>query len=301
MSFIDLKNTDIAAAVNCGKYVVLTGSKLYIFTCDGKLIASLKGFPNVLTVIPLPDDRIIVDCGKKRAYSIISLKDGSELFRIPWPKIDGGLGFFCISPDNRFLYDVFNKKGQQYLLKADLSSGSAEAFYLDHGLRSIIQVLCDDDGYPCLLESQYEVIAAQHISINGVQLLFQDEWDPCSSYYWKSKWIFEFPRISCSYFGTVDYVLTRDFHVYSLKTGDIFYLFENEIDFVPPEKYAHLVQITDDRRYAVLQFNSCNVVVDTAARKVIANYPTDDVRSGCIVENKFWIPSDTGLAIKQFP
>lgn len=301
MSFIDLKNTDIYAVVNCGKYVVLTGSKLYIFTPDGKPVASLKDFPYVLTVGLLPYDRIIVDCGKRKSYSIISLKDGSELLRIPWPKIDGSLGFFCLSPDKQFLYDIFNKKMQQYILKADLSSGNVETFFVAQGLRAIRQILCDEEGLPCLLETQLEIIGGRHMSINGVRLLFRDEWKPCSSYYWKSKWAFEHPRISQSFFGTVDYVLTRDFHVYSLSTGESFSLFENETAFVPPENYGRLVHVTDDRRYAILQFTSCNVVVDIAARKLAACYLTDGERQGCIVEDKFWLPTGTGLEIKEFP
>lgn len=282
-----------------GKYLVFLGKKLLISDFYGTLITERKDLRNVHKLVNVGDNQILVDCGTQRAYIMLSLTNGEECWRVAQPKMDISFRKFALSPDRRFVYDIYDLRGQWWFVCIDLLKRSVETFPLQEGLRCVMDLTCDTGGIPCLLESHYEMICDRHISQNGIRYIGKDEFDPGSSYYWKSKWEFVFPRRAKLFVDGADLVLTDDLYVFDPKTGRGFLLTENEINWKAPGTGPIACWVEEGYRL-VLLYDTANVVFDLTTRKVIAQYASVPL-SGCLVCNDFWVSTDAGVYRKSFP
>lgn len=284
-------------SISCfNDYVVMIGGKLWIFKTDGTLIAYKKNIVNPGKITFLSDDRLLVECGKQKAYILLSLIDGAELTRIPMPNMDFSSKKFAVSADCSFVYDFYHLENNNYFIRINLIDLETYTYYLAPGLRVIADIMCDGNDVPCLLETHYEMIEKNHISVNGIRYVHQEEIDPGSSYYWKYKWFFEFPMISSFFMGNTEKIISNDLQIYDCKTGKKYPLLENEtID-------GHLSSITidSDGKYITLKYSTMNVIVDLATKKMVARYAVDDTL-GCLIGEEFWVYSGKGILRKPFP
>jgi hypothetical protein len=185
-----------------GEYIVFYGKDIVIFHNSGVRIMRKKHFRNVHKVAALSENRIIIDCGSQGAYIVLSLLDGSEICQIKFPKLDYTKSHFAVSPDCSVVYDCYSLKEDFYLFRIDLKTNESKSIYLQRGLRSISDIVCDKEGVPCLLEHHFERVAGKHISINGVRYVYEDSLDPGDAFDWKEKWHLDFPDISTMFWGS---------------------------------------------------------------------------------------------------
>lgn len=283
-----------------GQYVILFSKKLLIFHTDGSLVASRKDLRNIRKIMVISEDNILIDCGSQKAYIAISLKDGLEVWRVAHPKLEYTSRSFTISPDHTVVYDLYELEGSKFFVRIDLTTKELSAIMLAEGLRCISDLACDEEGTPCLLEHHYEMVGEKHISANGIRLIHEDSVNPGDSYYWKYKWIFDFPTISKFFFGNTETILTQDLFVYNPNTGNKYYLLENENRSQLPKSSPFDWKIVPNTQYIILIYNETNIVVDFHSRKMVARYNTDFYHGSLIGEN-YWVSTDVGVLIKPFP
>ena len=284
----------------CGNYVVLFGDMLSIFNKDGSIVAHKKNLRNIHKIVAISEDSILADCGSPKAYVALSLSDGAEVWSLSHPRLDYTSRGFAIPPDNSAVYDYYDLKGSQYLLKIDLTTREMTTISLESGLRCISDLACDEKGTLCLLEHHYEIIGEKHISINGIRYVYEDSVCPGNAYNWKSKWAFDFPTISKFFLGNTDTVLTKDLFVYQPKTGKKYHLLENESRFELPECEPYDWKISSNKQYVILLYKDTNIVVDITTKKVVARYNTDFYH-GCLIDDQYWVCLDDHIQIKPFP
>ena len=290
----------IYSIVQHDRYVALLGKQLWICRNDGTVISRKSDVKNPHKVAFLSDNRLLVDCGSLGSYILLSLEDGTEIRRIVQPKIDTSLSNFAISPDERFIYDCFTRKGKEYIVCIDTFSWESEICALQPGLRAVSDLCCDCNGELCLLEHHYEEVASRHISCNGIRFVYRDTFAPGSSYYWKQKWNMLFPRIASFFIGDTETILTNDLQIYKPATNELYNLLANETQWERPDRGPSNIQLSGDKKYLVLLYPTMNVVVDISGRKTIARYAAD-FSQGCLIGDSFWIYNGSGVAVKEFP
>ena len=283
-----------------GRYVVMTGKYLAIFNADGDMIAKRTDLRNVFKILFTSSNSVLIDCGPQKAYIMLSLEDGSELWRISQPKFDYSSSHFASSSDGKYVYDYFDLKGQQYFVKINMHERTLDYFMLNVGLECTSDIICDADDIPCLLEHHYEAIAGKRISLNGVRYQYQDDFVLGGARDWKYKWELTAPTISCFFLGSTEHILTRDLKVYEPASQQLTDLIrENHEDFVfaPPPSEC---RIDPSGRYVILQYNTFNLVVDWPSGKVVARYCAP-YKMGCIIGDTYWISTGTRVERRPFP
>lgn len=281
------------------KYVVLIGKELWIFKVDGDFVACRKDIPNAFKVAFLSGDRALTGSGKS-GYHLLSLKDGSDLWSIKPHKYETCAESFALSPDGVWAYDYYSWKDDLYVVKINLDHGEAEKYIVSPGLRCTKDILCDDDGIPCLLQSHYSIISGEQVSDNGILYQYQDVLKKGSAYYWKYKWQFGGKQIVEQYLGNTDTVITNDLFVFTPQVGKGYYLLENEASPQFPELEPINVCLDYSGHFIVLMYNTVNIVVDWKARKTVACYAAEYTK-GCVVDDQFWVSSKNGILRKPFP
>lgn len=282
------------------EYVILFGKHLLVYKGNGVLVLRRHDIVNPHKAIILSNKYILVDCGHLQAYILISLEDGTDIVRIAHPRMDISSSTFVVTDDERFIYDYFNLRGHLYILRIDTDTWEKDICPLQEGFRGVSDMNLDQNGQLCLLEQHYEKVADTHISINGIRYVYRDEFNPGSAYYWKYKWTFPFPRISTFFLKDTETVLTDDLYIYKTNSGEIYDLLENEHNLERPSKNLRRIQLSDDGKYLTLFYATANIIVDIAAKKIVARYKTNDTQ-GCLVNNEFWVYCNTGIIKKQFP
>ncbi len=300
---------DMAAVSNTGKifsivqknqHIVLIGGRLWIYRNNGRIVSCHRDIVNPHKVAFLSSNRLLVECGRLKAYILLSLEDRSEITRIAQPKMDISSNSFVISKDERYIYDWFELKGNRYLVRIDTLSWEKEICVLQYGLRVVSDMCCDNNGELCLLEHHYEEVGGRAFSCNGIRYAYRDEFVPGSAYFWKHKWSFSFPQISSFFLGDTETVLTNDLHIYKPATNEIYNLLERETEWERPLRAPSSIQLSEDGKFLVLCYPTMNVVVDMIDRKIIARYATDN-SCGCLVNDKFWVYDESGVVKKPFP
>lgn len=283
-----------------GHYVVLLGKHIAIFNADGDMIAKRTDLRNVFKVLFTSSNSMLIDCGTQKAYIMLSLEDGSELWRISQPKHDYSSSCFASSSDGKYVYDYLDFKGHQIFVKIDMHERTLDYFLLDVGLRCTSDIVCDTEDIPCLLEHHYETIGGKQISINGIRYQYQDALSLGGASDWKYKWGLPAPTISRFFLGSTDYILTNDLKIYEPKSQRLTDLIrENQEDFVfttPPSE----CQIDLSGRYVILKYRTFNLVVDWPVGKVIARYVAP-YTMGCIVGDTYWVSNGTNVERRPFP
>lgn len=281
------------------KYVVMLGRNLWIFQVNGTYVACRKDIVNPYKIAFLPGDRLLVNGGNKQ-YNILSLTDGSEIWNVSQVKREGAADRFALSPDGMYAYDYYEWKDDLHFVRIDLKELCGSEYIVSPGLRATGDIICDNEGTPCLLQRHYSVVSGSQISENGILLQYQENFELGSSYYWKYKWTFPSKQISHCFLDDADTIITNDLHVYRPSTGESYYLLENTPLWQPPENKHVFCRLDYSKKYIVVQFCNANAVIDYAKRELVACYASG-YRIGCIVEDEFWIGSENGVQRKPFP
>lgn len=276
------------------EYVVLSGKNLVLCNVAGEIITYRPDLRNIHKVAFLSGDRILIDCGILRSYVLLSLVDGSEIWRVAQPKLDYTSRSFAISPDHAYIYDYFYLKEECFLTRISILSQKTTVYAVKSDMRCVSDIKCDIEGFPCLLQHHYE--SSENVSINGICCFTDNVHESVGVFRWK----FEFPRISCYFLGDTETILTEDLYVYNPKTRRMFYLLENELEWESPGMRPLFCRIDESRRYVVLSYDTVNVVIDVINKKMVARYVAS-FTNGFIVDNEYWISSASGIQRKPFP
>ena len=291
---------DVFRVMHYGHYVVLIGKYLWIFQEDGEFIAHKKNIINPSNTIYLSGDRLLVECGRQNAFILLSLKTGDEILSIPTPKYDLMRCGFVLSPDGTNIYSIYDRKGTYYFLQISTQDWTCTVFPLEPGLGALHDIICDERGIPCILESHYQMIGDNHVSENGIRYVLMDDITPGRAFCWKCKWILPFPQIAHHFILNAETVLTTHLLLYSVSNGTTVNLLENETHWQMPSESLSQARFTHDGRYVILTYLRRNVVLDIQARKVVAEYAAG-FKMGFLIGDKYWLPSDTGVERKDFP
>ena len=292
---------NVSSIYRKGNYVVLVGRSLYIFTVFGELIVHRSDIRFAWKIAFIGYEYLLIDTN--RFYFLISLKDGTDVWKVRHNAENISLHKFAVSKNNSFAYDCYSKKFSTCLVKINLSTGVLSEVDFIPTLRATRDIICDydEDETPCLLQMHYCKISDEQISENGILYQHQDIVRLGSTFYWKAKWIYAETRIAHAFFCNPDTVITNDLLIHNVRTGEQFCLIENEANWTPPENSFHTCVPEMDRGYVVLIYDTCNVVVDLSKRKVIACYASDYIARGCIIDDQYWIGTNNGVQRKPFP
>ena len=284
-----------------GEYIVFFGKDIVIFHNSGMRIARKKHYRNVHKVAVLYENRIIIDCGSQGAYIILSLLDGSEICQIKYPKLDYTKSHFAVSPDCTVVYDCYYLKEHCYLFKIDLTTNDAKSIYLPRGLRAISDLICDEEGRPCLLEHHFEIISGKHVSINGVRYIYEDSLKSGYVFDWKEKWHFDFPDISRLFWRDSKTILTEKLSLYQIISKNKRQLCTECADLkeFSPYPISDLV-MCQDSRYVILVYMNMDVIFDTVTWKLVARY-AKNFYHGYLIDNEYWLCTKEGVQRKPFP
>ena len=288
----------IHTVVRSDRNVVAYGKKLYVATLAGEVIFCRNDIRNIFKIAFLPNNLLLVDSGKN--YHLISLEDGSDIWKIEQSKREFNAPRFALSPCGTYVYDFCLYKGMYRLKKIYLETALIEEYLMDNELRTANDIQCELDGEPALLRSHYSDIAGVRVSENGVIFPCREPFGSGSSYYWKNKWRFQGSQISYAFWESTETVLTNDLHIFHHATGEMQDLLENEDGWSPPAVAPSSFSIDHSGQFLVLMYSKSNVIIDLNKRRVIAQYAGDYTR-GCIVDDEFWISSDSGILRKSFP
>ena len=284
--------------ISSDRYVVAYGKKLCVYTLTGSLVFSRSDIRNIFKATFLKGDALLVDAG--RCYFLISLVDGSDIWRIPQSKREFNSAHFAISPCGIIAYDFYLLNGSYYLQKIDLNNAQIEEYPMDNELRTAKDIQCESDGEPAILRSHYSEISGRRVSENGIVYPIREPFGNGSSYYWKNKWQFEGSRIVYGFWKSTESVITNDLNIFHHATGGIQNLLKNESQWSPTELAPLSLNTDRSGRFLVLNYSRYNVVIDINMQCVVAQY-VGQYTQGCIIGDEFWISSDSGILRKSFP
>lgn len=294
---------------NHGEYITLHDKHLYIFRSNGELLAARKDIRCPHIAILLPNDRLLVT-GSQMLYRVISLKDGSDLWSIPMAKSDSGS--ICLAFDQisntvyDYSYDCNFRRDADYITKIDLEAKTRETYELEQDLRVTHDILCDESGILCILQSHGCNVGGVHTSVNGVRYSSSESIQgPGSAYDWKYLWLSEGEKSAKCFLGNTDTILTYDLFVYSPGTNEQYYLLENDPQFrIPTGTMFSEAAIDDSGKYVIVKWNAGRthtcVIVDYQARKGVARYSGEYVDI-CLVGNEVWLSTPDGIQRLPFP
>ena len=283
-----------------GEYVVLSGTKLYIFKPDGSLVTCRNDLRHAGRITFLSGNRMLL-CSSKAVFHMIDLCDGSDIWTAPYVKHNLNVHELAISPNEDFAYTYDDYKGIHFISRIFLTTPEHEVdtqdMYRDIGATR--GILCDEDGVPCLLKTLIETIGGKQFHQNGVRIHDFGGISPGNTTNWKTKWSFD-NRTAISFFGNTDRVVTNDLCIYEPSTGALTPLLE-------PEAYNHLPHqtisgcwIDSTERYLCLKYQTGNVIIDMQTHRIAAQYAADYMQ-GCLIDNEYWICVHDKICRKPFP
>ena len=280
-------------------YIIASGAKLCAFKTDGTLVACRRDLPNVYKHALLPNNCLLTGISKG-AYHLISLDDGAEIYAMKRRPHEYTIPRFAISCSREYVYDFYTYRNMDYLVSIDVKKGKICEYPLKEGLRATTDIICDEQGEPCLLQHHIENVGVTHISQNGVRCQRVDAFPLEDTSEWKYRWTQQESRLSACFLGNSETILTYDLHVYYPKTGLYEDLLENEHRFLMPQGTFGNAWLDGSGRYIILRYPTANIIIDWSLRKVVACYAADFCE-GCLVGNEFWISSNNGIVRKPFP
>lgn len=298
MQGIDKINDDFYIYSN-GEYVVLPGTKLYIFKPDGSLVACRKDLRHAGRITFLSGNRMLL-CSSKAVFHMIDLRDGSDIWTAPYTKCELNVADIAVSQDEAFAYTYDKWKESHFISRLDLKTHEVDTcdMYMDVG--ATVGILCDEEGASCLLKTVGEIISGKHFHQNGVRIHDFYYLEAGHTNIWKTKWTFEGSRSVLCFLDSTDTVVTTDLHIYTPSTGVSIDLLENESSWQRSDRSPSDCWLDISNRYLCLMYQTVNVIIDIQARKVAAQYAGDLTR-GCLIGNEYWICADGRICRKPFP
>lgn len=281
-----------------GEFVFLAGTKFYIFKPDGSLVACRKDLRYVHGITFLSGNRALLSC--KGVYHMIELPTGSDIWSVPFTKSSFGGSEIAISPDEAYAYSYDTWKSRHFIARLDLRTHELDVhdFYMDCG--GTHDILCDEEGIPCLLKSFSITIGGKQFSEVGVRMHDFYYPDAGRTTNWKTKGIYEGLFGALQFFGSTDRILCDDLRVYEPATGKSINLLENDPAWQPPFPRPSECWFDTTGRYLCVKYSNGNVIVDLLERKVVAQYAAKHMR-GCLVGNEYWICDGERILRKPFP
>lgn len=277
--------------------VIFTGKHPWIFRKDGTYIAKIKGISRAYQMIFLPNQTVFMDGAGDKSYHYVSLETGKVLWSIPKRgRRNLPPQRMAVSHDGRKIYYlscVGSDFGAEYVdtivpeahsvttKKSPLCSGPVRGFWCnaDGSLSVLRRVVCSNDFQLFQLDAEsLEIISCR-----------------------------EFKGISHGN-GAVSsndtYILFDDWTVYAIKTGEIFSLLANESKKVKRNRFVVDAYDPENRLLTVHYLDhGSTLIIDCDNRKIAAHYRpiSNDLRSGRLINNEFWIGSYDGIVKRPFP
>lgn len=281
-----------------GEYVILPGTKLYILKTDGSLVTCRSDLRHAGRITFLSGSRMLLY--SKDGFHMIDLCDGSDIWTAPYTKFELNVAELAVSPDEAFAYTYDQWNSRHFISQLDLQTHDVHIhdMYMDIG--ATWEIMCDEEGIPCLLKTLNETIGGKAFCQNGVRIHDFYGTSPGSTNQWKTKWSFDFPRSAVNFFDRIDRVITNDLQVYEPSTGISFDLLENETSWKRPARSPVSCWLDLSKRYLCVMYETSNVVIDIHARKVAALYAAD-FKQGCLIGSEYWICVSNRICRKPFP
>lgn len=281
-----------------GEYVVLPGSKLYILRTDGSLVACRSDLRHAGRITFLSGSRMLL-CSKD-VFHMIDLRDGSDLWTAPYEKTYFNLNKLAISPDEAYAYTYDENRHGRFISRLSLNSPGHEVYCHEFStdLGATKDILCDEDGVPCLLKTLTETIGGKTVHQGGVRIHDYHGIAPGGTTTWKTKWS-SCDASSLRFFGSTDRILTSDLHIFEPDTGKKTNLLENETARQCPNQHLSDCWQDPTERYLFLRYQTATTIIDLQERKIAAQYAVSG--QGCLVGDEYWIYIDKKLCRKRFP
>ena len=286
---------------NSGSYVVAICQKsVSIFTTVGQRIACRKDLPAAHRCLVLSGNRMLV-CSGKLHFHMIELATGQDLWDAPYVKCDLNIAPLAISPDEHFVYTVDTYKGSPFISRLDLNTHETQThnFFFDTGATQ--DIICDEHGVPHVLKTISETVGGKPFVSCGVRIHDFRSIAPGETNCWKTKWYLEGSCHPIFFYSSTDKVLLDDLRVYDPATGKAFNLLENEVDQKQLDRKPLSYWLDDSGKYLCLGYQNTNVLIDTDARKIVAQYACDPVCRGCLIGQEYWICVEGRLCRRPFP
>ena len=167
------KKSDLSKVKDCssiqtnGKYVIVKGKFLRIFSPGGSLIAECKSVRMPHKVAFLPEDRLLVG---GRDYNLLSLSSGEIIWTLPTPPNFGySSDRFALSPDYRFAHEYYRTTSVKTgILTIDLNEPAYSYRLIKNSIRSVSDIVCDKDGEVLLLQSHLANVEGKDVYQNGI-------------------------------------------------------------------------------------------------------------------------------------
>lgn len=307
-----MRNANLGSVKDCevifahDHFVILSGKIPRLFHKDGSFVAKYKTIRKAYAMTFLPGNLAFLDGLLDGAYHFLSLETGELLWsHLKKGKRDFTPRKFAVTNDGNIVYYVYSIKDILHVDQLILSEKSCTTYTIPFAKGATYHCYCDERGYLCILRSfllPKEQEDGRQYAFCGVLQWHPDDKNPT----WKYQWTVPTGTPDCSVCMCNDeYVLLESLKVRNLKTGEMFFLLENQKEMVPPFG-AYTVKAYDkERNLLTIRFTwSCsNVVIDCKARKIVAHYvPFDrDHSSGCLIDDEFWMGSDEGVVKRPFP
>ena len=283
-----------------GEYIVLPGTKLYIFKSDGSLVSCRDDLRYAGRITFLSENRMLLSCCKA-VFHMIDLCSGSDIWTAPYVKHNLNVNELAISPDEAFAYTYDEYKGTNFISRLFLNSPGHEVDIqvMYHDIGATDGIICDAGGVPCLLKSLSETIGGEHVIQNGVRIHDFNGISPGGTTTWKAKWSFN-NRTAISFVCSINHILTSDLCIYDLTTGTLTPLLEPEAYNQLPHQTICDCWFDSTGRYLCVKYQTGNVIIDTQNRSIAAQYAADYMQ-GCLIGNEYWICVNKRVCRKPFP
>lgn len=282
-----------------GEYVVLAGSKLYVFRPDGALVARRDDVRYSGRITFLSGNRMLLCTGNAMLH-MIDLTDGSDIWSAPYVKSHMNTSEFALSPDEAFAYSYDNGKHGPFISRIDLHTQDVYCHDLQMDIGATLGILCDSEGIPCMLKSLTETIGGICYHQTGVRIHDYHSISPGDTTTWKTKWSFDGNTLPLSFWISTDNILTTDLRIFDPASGTFHDLLER--DEFQNYDLSNPISCWQDSagQYLCVMYQNSNVVIDISARKVAAQYAANFQR-GCLVGKEYWVCVDGKIHRKSFP
>ena len=283
-----------------GEYVVLPGTRLYIFKPDGTLVACRNDLRYAGRITFLSGSRMLL-CSNKAVFHMIDLCTGRDLWTTPYVKHNLNVNALAISPDVSFAYTYDEYQGTNFISRLFLTTQEHQVdvqdMYMDVGATR--GICCDEAGVPCLLKTLRETIGGKDVHQVGVRIHDFDGIAPGGTTAWKAKRYFDH-RSAISFGDSTDRILTDDLCIYDLTAETLTPLLNpRDYDQLPHQRICGC-WFDSTGRYLCLKYQTGNVIVDIREQKIAARYATDYTQ-GCLVGGEYWICVNDRVYRKPFP
>ena len=301
MAEIDRLKGDFSLYFN-GEYVVLAGTKLFIFRPDGSKVAQRDDVRRAGRITFFPENRVLV-CTGKHMFHMIDLRDGSDIWTAPYIQNYLNLNPLAVSPDGAYAYTYDETRHGHVIARLSLNTPDHEVYehemHMDAGATR--DIVCDEEGVPCLLKTLFETIGGKRVALCGVRMHDYCSISPGSTTTWKTKTYLEDGRLGKFFFDGPDRILTNDFYIYEPATGTMTDLLENETTWRNSNRMPSICWRDASGRYLCLEYDNGNTIIDLQERRVAAQYAATCFTRGCLVGEEYWICIDRKIHRKPFP